>query len=214
VSASSEDTVLHLQGSPLAADSDGDVIAKGRSRSRHLNGGREASYFSSRVLDIGFLFALVLAGFCFAFAALYLYKYLNITSGAIDSIIAKTVDRAPVAQLAISGRLAVAKYSLSSCGIVCGLAFGFLGFALFLLGVRGEMNVKAEDSRRSLQLSRVAPGTFVIVCAAVLIGISVTHSIDFRAQGTYPYEPGPVTSTEGPAGNTYIPPEVVHDRNR
>lgn len=161
--------------------------------------------FSPTVLNIGFLFALVLSASCFTFSAFYLYKYLSITSTAVDSIIQEMRDVPASMQLALGARLAVAKYSLSSCGVVTGLAFGFLGFALFLLGIQGTMDVQAREGEKTVQLARVAPGTFVIICAAVLIGMSITHEIDFSVTGQYQAAPSARPTV-------YTAPEVGHDR--
>jgi small basic protein len=163
-----------------------------------------ARKFSPAILNIGFLFALLVAAACLCFSAIYLYKYLSVTSTAVDSIVREMRDQPGSMQIALSARLAVAKYSLSSCGVVTGLAFGFLGFALFLLGIQGTMDVSADGGIKSLHLAKVAPGTFVIVCAALLIGISITHTIDFSVTGQY-------QSVGSARPTVYVAPEVGHD---
>lgn len=164
--------------------------------------------FPPKLLRAGFTGALMLAAACFGFSAVYLYKYLVITSDAVDSIIKEVVIAPASLQMALSARLAVAKYSLLSCGVVTGLAFGFLGFALFLLGVQGNMDVKANQAGNSIQLARIAPGTFVILCAAVLAAISVTHRIDFDVSSRYEV---PVQGQVSPPA-IYPAPEVGHDK--
>jgi hypothetical protein len=161
--------------------------------------------FSSKILNVGFVSAIFISAACFVFSAIYLHEYLSITSGAVDTIIRSTAGQPAAMQLALAARLAVAKYSLSSCGVVSGLAFGFLGFALFLLGIEGTMDAGGSNKLGSIQLARVAPGTFVLTCAAILIGISVTHRIDFDATEQYQ------APTVQPAA-TYSVPEVGHDQ--
>jgi hypothetical protein len=173
-----------------------DEIAKGPQQKERA--------FSPVVLNIGFLFALLISASCLAFSAVYLQKYLDITSGAVTSIIQQTTGQTVAMQVALSARLAVAKFSLLSCGVVAGLAFGFLGFGLFLLGIQGAMDAQVHNSTGGIQLVRVAPGTFVIVCAAILIGISVTHEIEFSAQ----QEPTGIPTRTRPA---YSAPEIGHD---
>jgi len=62
-------------------------------------------------------------------------------------------------------------------GIICGAAFGFLGFALFLLGAKGDMDAAFQDSQHKVQLERMAPGSFVIFIAAILIGVCSIHPV-------------------------------------
>jgi hypothetical protein len=69
------------------------------------------------------------------------------------------------------------KFILQSCGIICGAAFGFLGFALFLLGAKGDMDAAFQDSQHKVQLERMAPGSFVIFIAAILIGVCSIHPV-------------------------------------
>jgi hypothetical protein len=141
--------------------------------------------FSRRILEVGFVFGLVLSGLCLILSGVYLFRYLDLTSNAIDISIGKAQTDPAVTQIAISARLAIAKYSLCSCGIVSGLAFGFLGFALFLIGIRTDMDVESSHNGSMIHLARIAPGTFVILCASLLIGVSVTHQIDVSSIAQY-----------------------------
>jgi hypothetical protein len=131
---------------------------------------------------------------------------LNSTDSAVDSLIQGNLVNPAVLHVAISAKLAIAKFSLLSCGVVAGLAFGFLGFALFLIGVRGDMDVKANNASAGIQIARIAPGAFVMLCAALLIGLAVTHNIDFSASGEYSLTP------KAQPTNPYSPPEVGKDR--
>jgi hypothetical protein len=163
--------------------------------------------FSIWILNLGFLFALIISAICFVFSARYLDTYLAITSSSVDKIVQETAGQPLAMQLALAARLAVAKYSLSSCGVVAGLAFGFLGFALFLLGIKGAMDAQGSFDKSSIQLVRVAPGTFVLVCATILIGVSITHRIDFSSEQALPLH----ESNSGNPTNPLPAPQVGHD---
>lgn len=163
--------------------------------------------FSPWILNLGFLFALIIAAICFVFSARYLDTYLSITSNSVDTIIQETAGQPVAMQLALAARLAVAKYSLSSCGVVAGLAFGFLGLALFLLGIKGNMDAGGTYDKSSIQLGRVAPGTFVLICATILIGVSITHRIDFSSEQALPLHEN---SSTNPAISLPAP-QVGHD---
>lgn len=91
-------------------------------------------------------------------------------------------------KIAISAQLVIAKVALLSCSILVGMAFGFLGFSLFLIGIRAEMNVEASKEGSQVKLARLSPGVFVILCAAVMISVSATHPTPFT-MGAGP-EPG------------------------
>jgi hypothetical protein len=55
--------------------------------------------------------------------------------------------------VAMTARLTMADVGLNSCGVFAGLSLGFLGFALFLLGIKGEMDVRASSERYSGKFS-------------------------------------------------------------
>jgi hypothetical protein len=51
------------------------------------------------------------------------------------------------------------KFLLQSYGVVSGVAFGVLGFALFLIGAKGDTDAAFDDSQHKVQLTRMAPGS-------------------------------------------------------
>jgi len=69
---------------------------------------------------------------------------------------------------------------LLSCGVLAGVAFGFLGFALFLLGIKETMDVSFEADSYKANAARMSPGVFLIVVAAVLIGVCATRETPFN----------------------------------
>lgn len=166
--------------------------------------------FSQRILDIGFLSGLFLAGIALIGSIVYLMYFQIQTHNALERLLTyattaspansgpeRTVTRLPdsTLQLAIASRMIMARMTLLSCGAFIGMAFGFLGFSLFLLGVRGEMDVSARREQYLVKIVRMSPGVFIVTCAAVVITICVTYTLpfDFLAQ-----QGGPVRL----AGNT------------
>lgn len=138
--------------------------------------------FSQKVLNAGFFAALVLAGVCLVGSMVYLASFLYSTQAAMDDILTKAATTNVnfyLVELAVNARMVTARIALLSCGITVGMSFGFLGFALFLIGVKGEMDVEAQNEKYSVKIARMAPGGFVILCAVVLIAVCVTRSTPF-----------------------------------
>lgn len=140
--------------------------------------------FPQQLLNVGFCVALVLAGTCFITAALYLNEFLSGTNQGVEDLIAKATSvgstlSSGTLEVAINARLVIARIALLSCGVFIGMSFGFLGFALFLMGLKDEMNVSGRYESYYIKLGRLSPGVFVILCATVLIGICATRSTPF-----------------------------------
>lgn len=125
-------------------------------------------------------------------SGIYLFKFLNTTSVGIEQLLqnASSGLQRETLPIAINARLVMARVGLLSCGVLVGLSFGFLGFGLFLLGVRKEMDVAAQYENYQLKLARVSPGVLVIICATILIGVCVTHVTPF-SYGTAEVRPAP-----------------------
>jgi hypothetical protein len=159
--------------------------------------------FSPKLLDIGFATALVLALACLALSGLYLFRFLTIANDGIERSVQTAITSGAtetVQQLAINARIVMARLALLSCGAFVGMAFGFLGFGLFLLGVKGEMDVKGETGPYQLTVARMTPGVFVILCASILIGICVTRETPFDFSHEQRREP--VAAASAPSGRT------------
>jgi hypothetical protein len=128
---------------------------------------------TSHILMWSFVTAVLLAIAGFAVVAIYLFSYLR---HAFDAFSPATMDQfakmdSGTMQSILVARAGLWKFILQSCGVIAGVAFGFLGFALFLLGAKGDMDAAFDDSQHKVQLTRMAPGSFVILIAAILIGI-------------------------------------------
>jgi hypothetical protein len=167
--------------------------------------------FPQRILNIGFMAALVLAATSLLVGAFYLFFFLWKTSSSVEALLNQT-QTARISsgdlKIAISAQLVIAKVALLSCSILVGMAFGFLGFSLFLIGVRAELDAEAGKEDTKVKLARMSPGVFVILCAAVMISVSATHPTPFT-MGAGP-EPGFVGATPPPvaerASRSVAPP--------
>lgn len=145
----------------------------------------ESREFSHRILNIGFLTGLVLAMLCFVAASAYMFRYLSSVDSLFNDLF-KAASQGTVnldmADLLIHGRLVAAKFSLLSCGILTGLSLGLIGFCLFLVGAKGEIDARAETPSAKVALTRLAPGALVLLCAAILIGVCATHEVSFETE--------------------------------
>jgi len=66
-----------------------------------------------------------------------------------------------------------------STGIFVGMSFGFLGFALFLIQAKGEIDVDAEVKDYKIKIARLSPGLFVILCATTIIIVCATFRVNY-----------------------------------
>ncbi|MES2829811.1 MAG: hypothetical protein V4687_16760 [Bacteroidota bacterium] len=145
--------------------------------------------FSRGFLNIGFIFGLLLAGFCLYLAADYMNQYAEVSSKSVNQVVDHTMGKLKgqpeqtkmdyqMIRLALTTNMYIARVLLLSCGMFIGLAFGFLGFSLFLIGVKGNVDTTIEGGASyKLQMARLSPGLFVILCAAIIIGICITRNL-------------------------------------
>lgn len=156
---------------------------------------RDAAYtLASHIMLYSFAAAVLLAIGGFVVVAIYLFQYLHHSFDSFNTAslasLAQFTGNDPGAnsdaaetsltklQDVLLARAGIWKFVLQSCGIMAGAAFGFLGFALFLLGAKGDMDASFKDSSHQVQLSRMAPGSFVILIAAILVGICSLNKVD------------------------------------
>jgi hypothetical protein len=142
------------------------------------------SPFSRTVLNIGFLAALLLAAGAFLLAAYYLQRYADSTQAVVNQMLQTGYREKPLEsanlellQNGLGVHTYVARVLLVSCGMFVALAFGFLGFALFLVGASGDSNVQGEAQGLRLSLTSLAPGTITILAAAILAGICASRPL-------------------------------------
>jgi hypothetical protein len=139
-----------------------------------------------RVLLGSFIAAVLLAVGGFVVVAVYLFQYLHHSFATFDTDSMNQLSKMDfdTMQSILLARAGLWKFILQSCGIMAGVAFGFLGFALFLLGVKGDMDAAYDDSRHKVQLTRLAPGSFVMLIAAVLIGLCCLFKVELKFNPT------------------------------
>ncbi len=138
---------------------------------------------------VGFIFALVLAGVCLLTSVGYLFYFLIKTTNGVATLI----DQAragglseTLLEVGINVNVFAARVALQSCAVFVGMAFGFLGFALFLLGVRGELDLEARNEGFEVKLARMSPGVFVLLLASALIAFAISRppSLSYERSGS------------------------------
>jgi hypothetical protein len=142
-----------------------------------------ADKLTSRTLTALFFILLLMAFACLTGAAVYLYRFQEQLSDIPVSILAVKTESGLVARSLSQqevGALAVSyekRIELLSTGVFVGLAFGFLGFALVVIGVRGDISAEGRHASLTVKLSHLSPGVLVIVAAVVLVGICTTRAL-------------------------------------
>ena len=185
-----------------------EILAEAREAFRATPAPLSEARFPHALLNVGFGFALAVAAACLTLSAWYLFTFLQATNSGVESVLRSALQTSTptsVIQLSILARTAMARFALLSCGVCVGMGFGFLGFALFLLGIKGEMDVEAQHENAQIKVARMAPGVFVILCATVLIGVCITFRTQYEWGGG---EPGNAQSPAAGArdGLPQVPP--------
>jgi hypothetical protein len=134
-----------------------------------------------RTLQVGFYAGIAMAFACLLICVGYFFLFERHANAAVDLALKYAGDKNLSdtqqwsLQIALTVHMYLARLQLLSCGTVCGMAFGFLGFALFLLGVRGNIDAKASGTGGlKMSVANLSPGAFVILCAAIVITICST----------------------------------------
>ena len=136
------------------------------------------------------------AGILLSFAgiiasAVYLFAFLRMSPGtATDEIqlLSQTAER---------------RLLLLSTGIFVGMSFGFLGFALFLIQAKGDLDLEGSVQDYKLKMARVSPGLFVILCATAIIIVCATFPIEYEMKGAAKKSEAAI----GPADRPHVSPE-------
>jgi hypothetical protein len=147
-------------------------------------------------LNIAFVFALLLGGICLFVSAFYLYRFLQATSAGLDPMVqsAGTNQTPGALEVMINGRLVMARISLLSCGIFVGIAFGFVGFSMCLLGIKESVDVDLTNETYKARFVRLSPGVLIIICSTILTGVCATRETPFWYKKTL--EAGATTQTD------------------
>lgn len=148
--------------------------------------------FPQKILNFGFRSAIVFAGLCLLATVVYLVYFLFSTSNAVQQILLQPgtdINSLLIKDIGIKSRLYMAGLSLTSCGIMVGMSFGFLGFGLFLIGIRDVTNASMEmEEKLKVKLVNISPGLLLLLSATVLVGVCATHNIPFQLTLTAPVE--------------------------
>jgi len=157
------------------------------------------------LVHYGFYAALIFAGICLAFTVFYISSYSKDTTVSFENHIQAFLDSSDTNNLVavLGARTAQNKTLLQSCGVVAGISFGFLGFALFLLGVKGTVDGGGGLAQYSFTFKRLAPGSLILLAAMALVGISAVHAIELDI--------GPSGSRTG-AVRSMVPPPASADQ--
>lgn len=142
-----------------------------------------ADRLTRRTLTVLFFVMLLMGFICLSGAALYLYRFQSQLSEIPSTItqahtasgsVAKSLPEQEVGALAVSYERRI---ELLSTGVFVGLAFGFLGFALVVIGVRGDISAEGTQGPLSLKLAHLSPGVLVIIAATALVAVCTTRSL-------------------------------------
>ena len=90
----------------------------------------------------------------------------------------KNVPAAKTLRYTVAASVSLVRTSLLSSGIMVGVAFGFLGFALFVMGITGAVKMDAGVQGGRVLLENAAPGLVVLAIAAILIIFCIMQRVN------------------------------------
>jgi len=132
------------------------------------------------LLRKGFNASIGIAGLCLFSGVGYLVYFLSISSGMLKRVMGGAGGK-PIAltgnefQAVVQASLYTSAIGLLSCALFIGLAFGLLGFCLFLIGANGSIDATLDAPQKSkVQVTGMSAGAFIILCACLLIGFCAT----------------------------------------
>lgn len=86
-------------------------------------------------------------------------------------------------ELAIWSLIMISAYKIAC--LVVGLGFGYMGYHLFIVGVRKPAgDLEASAGNRSLKLIRTSPGTFFSLFGAAVITFTIIQGFNVELPGT------------------------------
>lgn len=153
-----------------------------------------------KFLEWGYKTAIALSLFSLIASSSYLFYFLfksNPQDIKLETMVGFSAERRMV---------------LLSTGIFVAMSFGFLGFALFLIQAKGDIEGSFEHQHTKINISRMSPGIFAMLCATVIIIFCITFKIEYRQQGSYKDTPA-TENTQGGA-NDIIPDPAPADTNQ
>lgn len=156
------------------------------SNDKPFSTGEETSFlrvFYKAAITLAFLALLLSASYLFY----YLYKSPN--PGDITN---------PTTMASFN---ADRRMTLISTAFFVALSFGFLGFALFLINAKGEIEGEGNIGDYKVRITKFSPGLVIIVCSTIIICVcsnfKINYSTDFTLGSSYGSD-----SQKKPAGST------------
>ncbi len=146
-----------------------------------------------KFLAWGYKTAIVLSILGLLFSAGYLYIFISQSHPDLIKIETMT------------GFSAERRMALLSTGIFVAMAFGFLGFALFLIQAKGEVEGSFEAKDFKITIARMSPGLFVIMCSTIIIIFCSTFPIEYTVRQI------PVSQTDSTKNSFQVAPDVNLD---
>lgn len=121
-----------------------------------------------KFLEWGYKTAIILSIIGLIASSSYLFFFLyksNTDSIKLETMVGFSAERRMV---------------LLSTAIFVAMSFGFLGFALFLIQAKGEIEGSLDYKNVKVNIARMSPGVFVILCATIIIIFSVTFRVEYK----------------------------------
>ena len=144
-------------------------------------GGQQTHTHEPLLVRLGYIAALILATVCIGCSILHLNTFTNIVNDGMKVARGLTQhSQLPLLYAMNGANFATARLMLMSCGVSAGLMMGILGFALYLMGVRGSINAEGGSKDVKVVLTQLSPGAFTMACAAALIAFSISRPITYQ----------------------------------
>jgi len=146
-----------------------------------------------------------LASVCLLGALIHLAWFMTQVNGTmktmselIADLIKNPNENATTLRYAVAARIALMRQSLVASGIMVGVTFGFVGFALFVMGITGAADLEGGGGGYSLVLKNAAPGLIVLVVSAGLIGVCVIQRVAVEFTPSPQPSGAKLNTTQGP----------------
>jgi len=80
------------------------------------------------------------------------------------------------------------RMALISTAFSIAMSFGFIGFALFIIDAKGDLEGSAQLPTTSFKVAKMSPGIFAILCATVIIIVCAKIKIEYNVELQTPLE--------------------------
>lgn len=95
-----------------------------------------------------------------------------------------------------------------STAMFIAMAFGFLGFGLFLIQAKGDVDAEGSVKDYKFKFTNLSPGLFVILCSTVIIIFAATFKIDYGLTRNRTGTPAGNSSMTGKPTDAESPPDA------